>query len=199
MIAAETNYLNPIQPETHQAQIGAFLQEHSEIETIAPVILGVLITSRFHLRGANALMANLLIASLARQLFTQLKQPAAVQVATRQNYAADGGRIPNALGNYAIAHSVPGRIRLRVPRLASDRDRNPDRHLLLHATVFLNRGQNFFRFYGFGEKVCSSNHLRAHPVNQSVVARQNNHGNVLELRHAADLSADFVAIGNGHG
>lgn len=121
MIAAETNHLSPIQPETHQAQIGAFLQEHSEIETIAPVILGVLITSRFQLRGANALLANLSIASLARQLFTQLKQPAAVGVATQANYAVDGHQTPNTLGDYAIAHSVPGRIRLRVPRLASDR------------------------------------------------------------------------------
>ncbi|MDY7012567.1 MAG: metal ABC transporter ATPase [Cyanobacteriota bacterium] len=121
MTAATTYEVNPIQPEITQAQIGAFLQEHGEIETIAPVVLGILVTSRFQLRGANALLANLLIASLARQIFAQLKKQAPLQTVPRENNTADSSSTPSNLGGYEIAHSVPGRVRLRVPRLASDR------------------------------------------------------------------------------
>jgi hypothetical protein len=69
-----TNNLSHLSTEEATGQIGAFLKEHGEIEMILPVIIGVFVTSRFQLRGANALLVNLLVASLTRQLFIQLKQ-----------------------------------------------------------------------------------------------------------------------------
>ncbi|HHP7230848.1 MAG TPA: metal ABC transporter ATPase, partial [Xenococcaceae cyanobacterium] len=59
-----TSYLNNLASEDATAQVGAFLREHGEIETILPVAIGVLVTSQFKLRGANALLVNLLVASL---------------------------------------------------------------------------------------------------------------------------------------
>ena len=50
-----------------------FLRDHNEVEMILPVIIGVLVTSRFQLRGTNALLVNLAVASVSRQIFTNLK------------------------------------------------------------------------------------------------------------------------------
>ncbi len=69
-----TKNLSSISTEDATAQVRTFLKEHGEIEMILPVVIGVFVTSRFQLRGANALLANLLVASLARQIFIHLKQ-----------------------------------------------------------------------------------------------------------------------------
>ena len=73
--ANNKTYLNT---EKMEMQIAEFLQEHREIETILPVVIGVIVTTRFQLRGANALLVNLLVASVSRQLLTNLKKPAGV-------------------------------------------------------------------------------------------------------------------------
>ena len=102
-------------------QLGEFLREHGEIEMIIPVAIGVFVTSQFKLRGANALLVNLLVASLARQLFTQLKQEPS-QVVTENNNSSSTGESETNLQGYTIAHAVPGRVRLRMPQLAIDAD-----------------------------------------------------------------------------
>ncbi|MDJ0616051.1 MAG: hypothetical protein QNJ63_04740 [Calothrix sp. MO_192.B10] len=121
-----TNNLNHLSPEDATAQLGTFLREHGEIETILPVAFGVFVTSRFQLRGANALLVNLLVASLARQIFTHLKQeqlPVVTESNNHHNSTVEEINVSdtNAQG-YAIAHAVPGRVRLRMPELASDAD-----------------------------------------------------------------------------
>ncbi len=127
--ATSTSSLNSLSPEDATSQLGGFLREHGEIETILPVAIGVFVTSQFKLRGGNALLVNLLVASLARQIFTQLKQeqyPAATESSTREEV---GGSQTDPQG-YAIAHAVPGRVRLKMPQLAIDAD---FAHRLQHA------------------------------------------------------------------
>lgn len=116
--------LNNFSPGETASQVGTFLKEHGEVETILPVVIGLLITSRFRLRGANALLINLLVASLVRQVFIQLKQKAPQLVAENnavQEKEETTGSELNLQG-YAIAHAVPGRVRLRMPQLAIDTD-----------------------------------------------------------------------------
>ncbi|MDJ0632968.1 MAG: hypothetical protein QNJ34_07235 [Xenococcaceae cyanobacterium MO_188.B29] len=123
-----TNNLSNLSPEDATSQIGAFLKEHGEIEMILPVAIGVLVTSQFKLRGANALLVNLLVASLGRQMFTKLKQEQP-PVLSASNNSSNNSSTPEAtetaeinLQGYAIAHAVPGRVRLRMPQLVGDRD-----------------------------------------------------------------------------
>ena len=120
-----TNNLSNLSPEDATSQISAFLKEHGEIEMILPVAIGVLVTSQFKLRGANALLVNLLVASLGRQIFTKLKQEQPQAVTTSNHTSSteeERGVTETNLQGYAIAHAVPGRVRLRMPQLAIDKD-----------------------------------------------------------------------------
>ncbi|MBE9047617.1 metal ABC transporter ATPase [Pleurocapsales cyanobacterium LEGE 10410] len=117
--------LSNLSTEDVTSQVSAFLKEHGEIEMILPVAVGVLLTSRLQLRGANALLANLLIASLLRQIFTQLKQetpPTLPETSNSSSTVADSEAAQINLDSYAIAHAVPGRVRLKMPQLAIDAD-----------------------------------------------------------------------------
>ncbi|MDJ0730810.1 MAG: metal ABC transporter ATPase [Crocosphaera sp.] len=95
-----------------------FLNDHSEIEMILPVILGIFITSRLQLRGANALLVNLAIASISRQIFVNLKNMTPIVTVSSSNGL---GKVENKENSkYTIIHSVPGRIRVKIPQLAQD-------------------------------------------------------------------------------
>ncbi len=123
--ATATSNLSNLSPEDATSQLGGFLREHGEIEMILPVAIGVFVTSQFKLRGANALLVNLLVASLANQIFTQLKQERSPAVTESNNFSSTGEQIGASetdLQGYAIAHAVPGRVRLRMPQLAIDPD-----------------------------------------------------------------------------
>lgn len=126
MTATTSNHnLSNLSTEDVTSQLGAFLKEHGEIEMILPVAIGVFVTSRFQLRGANALLVNLLVASLARQLFIQLKKEQPLAVTESNNSSATVAEIEASeadLQGYAIAHAVPGRVRLKMPQLAIDAD-----------------------------------------------------------------------------
>jgi len=87
------------------------------------VVIGLFVTSRFQLRGANALLVNLLVASVVRQVFTQLKKKTPQLVAESEVTSEKEVETTDAEVNlqvYAIAHAVPGRVRLRMPQLAID-------------------------------------------------------------------------------
>ncbi|MBP0021819.1 MAG: metal ABC transporter ATPase [Cyanobacteria bacterium SBLK] len=114
------NGINTIPKETTEAQLGAFLKEHQEIEMVAPVIIGVLATSRFQLRGAKALLVNLLVASLTRQVFTQLKKLGENETISPPQTATESNVQDNE-NECSLIHFVPGRIRLRVPRVRDNR------------------------------------------------------------------------------
>ena len=106
-------------PQTNELSLGNFLKEHEEVEMIAPVLLGLFVTSRLQLRGANALLVNLGIASVLRQLFKQLKQTVPTPINTGATPKPSSGG--QSLGEgITIVHSVPGRIRLRVEQVATD-------------------------------------------------------------------------------
>ncbi len=116
MTTTTVNQTNSLNPEKMEIQMAEFLKEHQEIETILPVVIGVFVTSRFQLRGANALLTNLLIASVIRQLLTNLKKIAP------QNQEIANHKPPTSEGLFGavIVHNVPGRIRLQILRLSTD-------------------------------------------------------------------------------
>jgi len=117
--------LSDLSTEDVASLLGEFLKEHGEVEMIFPVAIGVFITSRFQLRGANALLVNLLVASLTRQIFIQLKQQAPQPVTESNSSHVNGEEATRSESNLqgcAIAHAVVGRVRLRLPRLAVDAD-----------------------------------------------------------------------------
>lgn len=109
--------------EINTQQIGEFLREHEEVEMVLPVLLGLFVTGRFQLRGANALLVNLAVASFSRQIFRQLKQPnTMMEVSTADPMpiqpTSDHSHL---LGEgVSIIHNVPGRLRLRIEQLNSD-------------------------------------------------------------------------------
>ncbi len=105
--------------EATEEQLIQFLRDHSEIEIILPVITGLLITTRLQLRGANALIVNLAVASTFRQIFTNLKKVTPT-VATSASAAATVTSEGKTDDQYTIVHSVPGRIRIKIPQLAKD-------------------------------------------------------------------------------
>jgi hypothetical protein len=108
---------------TVETKLAEFLQKHGEVEMIIPVALGVFITSRFQLRGANALLANLLIAGISRQIFQHLKEAdgeSTEKITEAEIKTMTSPSVMEIAEGYAIVHSVPGRIRLRIQRLAED-------------------------------------------------------------------------------
>ena len=136
-----TDTLNNLSPEDTTSQLGAFLREHGEVEMILPVVIGVFIATRFKLRGANALLVNLLVASLARQLFIHLKQEKPQTVSQKNNSSSNMpqmGRSQTNLQDYAIAHAVPGRVRLRIPQLGIDADFARRLEQALNADEYVN-------------------------------------------------------------
>jgi hypothetical protein len=106
--------------EANVHQVADFLKEHEEMEMIIPVLFGLFITSRLQLRGANALIVNLAVASLFRQVFKQLKNSPFMTAATTTAETSQN-ETSSLLGEgVTIVHSVPGRIRLRIEQLTKD-------------------------------------------------------------------------------
>lgn len=103
-------------PSNTSTEIANFLREHEEIETIFPVLIGLLITSRFQLRGANALLVNLGVATICRQLFRELKKNSSSPVSTPE--ISQASLLENE--EVRVIHKIPGRIRLRIPRIRED-------------------------------------------------------------------------------
>jgi len=125
--------------EDPQIQLAEFLREHNEVEMIIPVLMGLFITSRFQLRGANALLVNLAVASISRQIFQQLKSPFTTKTAEKSPDYSNQEIIPGC----RIVHSVPGRIRLRIDRLSQDAAfAKRLNHLLAAETIVLSHRLN---------------------------------------------------------
>ncbi|MFP4221033.1 MAG: HMA2 domain-containing protein [Phormidium sp.] len=117
-----------INSTTIAPRLGQWLEDYNEVATILPVLAGLLATSRLRLRGAQALLVNLLIAALVRQVLGNLKQqgqtltPAAssTEAKTANGHSSPSSENAETPEDYTIVHSVPGRIRLRIPRLRTD-------------------------------------------------------------------------------
>ena len=103
---------------TTTVQLGKLLDEYSEVAVILPVLAGLLVTSRLQLRGANALIVNLTIAAISRQIVHQLKHEATDRPADANG--AGAGANNSAEDDYKVLHSVPGRLRLQIPQLRED-------------------------------------------------------------------------------
>ncbi|WP_293155406.1 metal ABC transporter ATPase [Okeania sp. SIO2C9] len=120
-----SNYTNTINPtETTVPQLGAFLQAHNEIEYILPPLVGIMITNRFQLRGATALLVNLTVAGFVRQIIEQIKEQTETIPVIDTEQTTISQPVTTVASDdsptYTIVHSVPGRIRLRIPKVASD-------------------------------------------------------------------------------
>jgi hypothetical protein len=124
MTTTSSNSVSSIPIQNTETRIADFLLEHGEIEAILPVVVGIVVTSRFQLKGAQALLANLIIASLFRQILTHLKNQSHLVTPETENISdsAENYTENNFDPDYTIVHSIPGRIRLRISRLATDPD-----------------------------------------------------------------------------
>ncbi|MBD2394944.1 metal ABC transporter ATPase [Cyanobacterium aponinum FACHB-4101] len=102
----------------NKEQIATFLKEHEEVEMIIPVMFGLFVTSQFQLRGAKALLVNLGVATVFRQLFKELKKSPSqdTQSSTTQNQT----NVSEDEEEMSILHSVKGRVRLRIPQIKKD-------------------------------------------------------------------------------
>ncbi|ERT07347.1 hypothetical protein M595_2722 [Lyngbya aestuarii BL J] len=124
MTTTSSNSVSSIPIQNTETRIADFLLEHGEIEAILPVVVGIVVTSRFQLRGSQALLANLIIASVFRQILTHLKKQSHLVTPEAENttHSAANYTENNSDSEYTIVHSIPGRIRLRISRLATDAD-----------------------------------------------------------------------------
>ena len=137
-----TSNLSNLSTEDATTQIKTFLKEHGEIEMILPVAIGVFVTSRFQLRGANALLVNLLVASVARQIFIHLKEEKPLTVNENNNSHGTVQEVETSetnLEDYEIVHAVPGRVRLKMPQLAIDTDFAHRLQKALNGDEYVNR------------------------------------------------------------
>ena len=124
----QNNYYQPETQDSQESQLAEFLREHTEVEMSVPVMIGVLATSHFQLRGLQALLLNLAVASLSRQIFTKLKKPSSDSAQAHSINGNNGNNGNNGKTaqpmeiqpGYTIVHSVPGRIRLRIERLSKE-------------------------------------------------------------------------------
>ncbi|MCU0568568.1 MAG: hypothetical protein MUF49_18470 [Oculatellaceae cyanobacterium Prado106] len=118
-------------------RLANLLEEYGEIAAIIPVLAGLFVTSRLRLRGSQALLVNLAIAALARQVILQLKKqvhhpPVTTASANGQSTASaplssvstqsasNQSVSAQMVEDYTIVHSTLGRLRLRIPRLIGD-------------------------------------------------------------------------------
>jgi hypothetical protein len=122
-------------------RLGQWLDTYSEVAAVLPILVGLTLTTRLQLRGAQALLVNLMVGAAVRQTIVSLKQqardssaPATLAAATatvpgattsgatsEPQSAPTTAATEEAEEDYTIVHSVPGRIRLRVERLRGDR------------------------------------------------------------------------------
>lgn len=98
-------------------QIAIFLKEHEEVEMIIPVMFGLFVTSQFQLRGARALFVNLGVATVFRQLFKELKKTSSADTPSEKSQQPSASMDEEEM---SILHSVPGRVRLRIPEVKND-------------------------------------------------------------------------------
>jgi hypothetical protein len=122
MATPSTLEVLPAIPTETTSQLGHWLEEYGEIAAILPVLTGLLVTTQFRLRGGSALVVNIAIATLTRQVIVQLKKQASAVPAPPALMAksTNGALATPEEEDYTIVHSVPGRLRLRIPRLHSE-------------------------------------------------------------------------------
>ncbi|MGP1387219.1 MAG: HMA2 domain-containing protein [Thainema sp.] len=121
MITSSTVEAQSASNTENSSQLGHLLEEYGEIAAILPVLTGLLVTSQLRLRGASALVVNIAIAAITRQAIVQLKKQAGYAPSTPALAATStNGKTETAEEDYTIVHSVPGRIRLRIPRLQTE-------------------------------------------------------------------------------
>jgi hypothetical protein len=121
MTTTSTAEVQPVRVSETGSQLGNLLEEYGEIAAILPVLTGLLVTTQLRLRGATALVVNIAIAAVTRQAIVQLKKQADHTSSTPALTAASNGAAGTTEEeDYTIVHSVPGRIRLRIPRLQSE-------------------------------------------------------------------------------
>jgi hypothetical protein len=119
MTTSATTPAKPAQLSETSSQLGKLLEDYGEIAAILPVLTGLLVTTQLRLRGAGALVVNIAIAAVTRQVIVELKKQAGC-ITPESAPAAEPQTANGDDEEYTIVHSVPGRIRLRIPRLQTE-------------------------------------------------------------------------------
>ncbi|MFB2938426.1 HMA2 domain-containing protein [Aerosakkonemataceae cyanobacterium BLCC-F154] len=109
-------------------QVGNFLYQHPNVDALLPMITGMIVTETLRLQGGWAMFVNLMTASFTRQLLNQIEASSNSVFATAENntdsklveleaIAIPPQTISSENDSIEIVHAIPGRIRLRVPKL----------------------------------------------------------------------------------
>lgn len=124
----QTQQLQQMAPHTELwAPVSAAL-EAVQLDSIIPLMVGMLMTQRLGIHGLPAIPLYLIAATTTRQVIDQLElELPTLPLSGAQESpswggtpAPDQGKIPSS-ELYRVAHAVPGRVRFQVPRLANDR------------------------------------------------------------------------------
>jgi hypothetical protein len=111
-------------------QVGNFLYEHPNVDALLPMITGMIVTEALRLQGGWGMLVNLMTASVTRQVLNQM-ETASISVLPTEKSSTDTILVEskaiaispqtttsqNDNESIKIIHAIPGRIRLRVPKL----------------------------------------------------------------------------------
>ncbi|WP_017715874.1 HMA2 domain-containing protein [Kamptonema formosum] len=110
-ISPETELWNPVSAALTAAPL----------DSVIPLMVGVLVTQRLGIVGLPAIPVYLIAAGTTRQVIDQGQAGRLSYAELLQPWEQGGGKAP-AVGAepYRLAHAVPGRVRFHIPRLAWD-------------------------------------------------------------------------------
>lgn len=113
-----------------EKQVGNFLYQHPNVDALLPMIAGMIVTEALRVNGGWGMLVNLMTASLTRQILNQI-EAASISVSPIENSSSDILIQSETIAtppqtttpendSIEIVHAIPGRIRLRVPKLVKN-------------------------------------------------------------------------------
>ena len=114
-----------------EKQVGNFLYQHPNVDALLPMIAGMIVTEALRVNGGWGMLVNLMTASLTRQILNQI-EAASISVSPIENSSSETILIQSETiaippqtttsenNSIEIVHAIPGRIRLRVPKLVKN-------------------------------------------------------------------------------
>jgi Cu2+-exporting ATPase len=117
-----------------ELQLDSFLKELSDLDSgqiaksLIPLVAGILVTGALGVEGFIAFPVYLITTNVTRQVIKQVESELLTQ--EQESDRSQPSSIQNPKSKiqnpdevaYQIVHAIPGRIRFRVPRIASDSD-----------------------------------------------------------------------------
>lgn len=114
-----------------EKQVGNFLYQHPNVDALLPMITGMIVTEALRLSGGWGMLVNLMTASFTRQILNQIEASSISVTPTEKTNSETILVEPEAIAippqtitsennSIEIVHAIPGRIRLRVPKLVKN-------------------------------------------------------------------------------